>query len=409
MNHRKKTTAILLMAIIICTSFSSMKVSAETVKTSEYITANEFIELLIKKINIIPVDKTEEEPYVKAALTSGILKEDEIKDLNGYITRAECAVLLNRADLALHKDKLDKDNVSLIMKKRISDINKVPKKQREAVARVYALGIIRGSKLGWNIQQRAFHGTDYLTKKDAKVYIKKTVYPEFRAKMSPDGQLIRTTNLPKNAKKFPYILESFPNKFYDKPFFYQLYSYTSSPLKEGVDYVFPKNMEKTIYKTWLHEFNMREQMNYYLYDWTDYVEKNVKTIFNVNYKTIGKKWIKQLGECTDIEGYDAYLQNYIKKLKKNKVTVKLRKCVVEPSSFYYSSGYYMRAYVEFKVIALKDTKDLCDYFMCEGGIIDGFKLNKWMKGYIDIRLGSSDDSMDGSAMRAYRTWLRMER
>ncbi|MDM5275763.1 hypothetical protein QUF95_00085, partial [Paenibacillus silvae] len=34
------------------------------------------------------------------------------------------------------------------------------------------------------------------------------------AERDPWGRVIRTTNLPKNAKDFPYILEEYPNEMY---------------------------------------------------------------------------------------------------------------------------------------------------------------------------------------------------
>lgn len=45
--------------------------------------------------------------------------------------------------------------------------------------------------------------------------------------MSEDGQKIRTRNLPQNAEDFPYILEAYPNEFYEVMFDFMNYNASS--------------------------------------------------------------------------------------------------------------------------------------------------------------------------------------
>ncbi|MDD4112815.1 MAG: S-layer homology domain-containing protein, partial [Herbinix sp.] len=114
-----------------------------------------------------------------------------------------------------------KDNdrkVAAVLEKRISDINEIPKSKREAVASIVAKGIIKGYSNGLYIQNREFRGSKKITENGAKDVIQKVLHPEKRALISPDGQLIRTTNLPKNAADYTYILEGFPNKYYEMIF-----------------------------------------------------------------------------------------------------------------------------------------------------------------------------------------------
>ena len=88
---------------------------------------------------------------------------------------------------------------------------------------IYAKGIIKGYSNGKYIQNRKFNGSGYLTTTGAKNIIKLVTNTKSRAKISPDGQLIRNTNLPKNADSYEYILECFPNKFYEKKFEFMLF------------------------------------------------------------------------------------------------------------------------------------------------------------------------------------------
>ena len=231
-------------------------------------------------------------------------------------------------------------------------------------------------------------------------------YPKKRAKLSPDAQLIRTTNLPKNADKFPYILECFPNKFYEKKFNYQYVVNATFDLEEGDFYEFPVNMRRQYLRNTLEYFDMGEQMDLYLYEWADKIEDYVKHTFNVNYKTIGDKWGNTLKETTAYDSQqDNRIATYIKDVKSNHVTVQTRKVAVEPSTFYRSDGLFMRVYVEYKVTADKYTDDISDFVYCRGGNIKEFKLGEWVISYLDVEMRNLNPCYgDGSTYGAYSTW-----
>lgn len=236
-------------------------------------------------------------------------------------------------------------------------------------------------------------------------------YPKKRAKLSPDAQLIRTTNLPKNADKFPYILECFPNKFYEKKFNYQYIVNANYTIKEGETYVFPVNMRKHEMRNSIEYFDMGEQMDLYLYEWADKIEDYVKHTFNVDYRTIDDKWGDTIRETT---AYATQRENriarYTKAVKNNHVTIKTRKIAVEPSTFYYSNGLYMRVYVEYKVTADKYTDDISDFLYCRGGNILEFKLGEWVTSYLDIEMSNLNPHYgDGSTYGAFCTWYNTDK
>ena len=188
----------LLMAVIMVISAAIPGSSAEAAANSKIRICN-FIKLLVPAAGLKAAD-SQTSPYLKAAKIAGIVKEGDFKDYKAYITRTDAAVLLNRADELLHGDKVDTKQLETVLNKRISDIKKIPAGKREAVAKVYAKGFIVGKSNGMYIQNRSFKGQDYLLASDAKKIVALLKNTKGRAKMSPDGQLIRTTNLPKNAK-----------------------------------------------------------------------------------------------------------------------------------------------------------------------------------------------------------------
>ena len=404
--------AILFGSILVPQNTNQVNAAATTSaqeKKTSYITVQNFIKRLVIALNI-SVDKSKSRPYIMAAFDSGILQQGDVSTFDGYITRTECAVLLYRADKYLNGKALEEAYIQKIIEKRISDIKKIDKDKREAVASIYGKGIIKGYSNGVGVQSREFRGDNYLTTNTAKNFINLTINSKKRAKLSPDGQLIRTTNLPKNAKKFDYILECFPNAFYEKKFNYQFILSSTAPVLEGDSYDFPINMRSRIMRNSNKEFDLGEQMDLYLYDWADYVEQFANLIFNVSYKTIDDDWVnsvKSVISCTSKT--DKFISNYVENMKYYKVKVVSRKISVEPSTLYYSDGYFMRVYVEYKITANEYTDDIRDYIFSQGGTLTDLKLGKWMTGYLDFEISTNDGQYgDGSSMRAYRTWFIQE-
>ena len=367
--------------------FSNQRVTATTKTTTSvtYVTIRDFIQKLVTAMKL-DVDQNITEPYITAALDEGILKTDDFSDFDAKITRTDCAVLLNRVDESLHGETLEESYIQRILDRRISDIKKIDKIKQEAVAKIYGKGIIRGYSKGVGVQSREFRGEQYITNSTAKNFINLTLNPSKRSKLSPDGQLIRTTNLPKNADKFDYILECFPNEFYEKPFEMETGT-LSGYWVEGENIDYPVNMKNQTFKNWYTSYEMKEQMDLYLYDIADYVEQYVKLIFNINYKTLDKDW------CNDVKAVsynpskmDQYLENYILHAKYYKSVVETRKVAVEPSTFYEFGGEYIRVYVEYKVTAKELVKDGREYIFANKFYDPNLKIGKWMTGYFDITL-----------------------
>ena len=396
-NKRKNNIIILTMSLIIITCIMVVN-PLEAIAKTEYITVNDFTKLLAEKIGF--TTNATAKDYISVLTEKSIIKDGEFKNVASNITRTDAAVLINRADEFLHGDKIDKTLLDFVLEKRVSDIRKITESKREAVVKCFAKGIIIGYSNGYYIQNRKFNGSKNLTKSDAVAYINLIVNTKKRAKLSPDGMLIRTTNLPKNAKKYEYILACYPNSFYDKKFEFTLPKDWKNSLEEN-DYEYPIKMSKT----WkfinnYDEWDFSKEMEKYLYDWTSMAEKYLHYIFNVNYKTVDSKWVKGLaalyGECgTDMT--KIINKYYIPQMKANHVVVESKIIAVEPSTLYYDQDYCIRAYVKYRIkaknIKVKQSKLIYSQYPA----LDDLKNGKWRTGIFDIRFGTNNGSSgDGS-------------
>lgn len=194
---KKERVYILLLAITIFAT--SLTLSTRVEAASKNITVEEFVILLVKAMKL-EVDKTSANPYIDKAKDRGIIRNGEFKNLQAKLTREDAAVLANRADEELHGNIVPVKLLDTMLEKRISDIKKIPEKKREDVAKIMAKGIVKGYFNGYYVQNREFRGSNLISRSGAKSIIDLVINPEKRAPMSPDGQLIRTTNLPKEVK-----------------------------------------------------------------------------------------------------------------------------------------------------------------------------------------------------------------
>lgn len=296
--------------------------------------------------------------YRNALITANILQENELEDTKKNINKAELALLAART-MTYKGEKEDTDLSEIIVsKKRISDLSKIEEPYKSCVVQVFGEGVMVGSSNGTYSQSRTFKANDSVATGTMKSVIKKAIEKKGRNIMSSDGQLTRTTNLPKKAKRYKYILASFPNSFYDLGMEYDHAVYSGTPTYMK-DYCFPKDLMKLKYDTWNEILDFSDMYDKYGDTWMNKVKNNLQYRLNFNYKTVDEEWVKGLASTYYI-AYDqtenprriAAIKDYVKTAKKNKVIIQADKVVVEPSTLYMgASGFYVRCYVRFKVSA----------------------------------------------------------
>jgi len=399
----KKVIAIILMAAILTTS--GVLASDNTAEAAVInIKVDAFAKALANAIGLQPITGTQKSTYVNALIEKGIIKEGDFTSYTSYLTRTDGAVILNRADEYLYGDTLDADLVNVALEKRISDINKIKESKRIDVVKCYLKGYIKGFSNGDYSTDRAWKGSSKLSKAGALNCIKMLKIPSLREKISPDGQLIRTTKLPKNAKLYPYILASYPNRYYEKGLAYEGVTRTKNgkdfPLVSLVDYYAPVDIDK------LTEYDFATAKKKYLDTWVGKVKTHFELIFNVDYRTIGDEWLEAV---TATDSYYAHgsmidlttkkLGKYIEGMKANKTIVETSKVAVDASSLYsYEGSYYFKVYVKYRIVssAIPSTTDIETYLsekpynklVYSRSIVDlsGFTLGKWKEACFNVAL-----------------------
>ncbi|NLI59564.1 MAG: hypothetical protein GX387_13855 [Clostridium sp.] len=312
-------------------------------------------------------------------------------------------MLLSRADEYLFGNDITPEFVEHVIDRRISDIGKIAKAKREDVAKGFLKGFMKGYYNGKCSPSRELRGTKKITRKGALNVIEMVKNKDLRAKISPDGQLIRTTNLPKSADKFPYILANYPNSFYDWQLEYEYVKYyvynnevgrhVLTPYVYLKEYAPPVDLDKVT--KW---DNFKEIKDEYIQSWEDKVRDHLELILNVDYRTIDEEWADKVFETdyyyyTDVKPYIdlAYkrMELYMDGMKANKTIVESEIVATDKSTLYFSDRLMMRAYIKFRIVSSEEqtedsiTKNIF-YVPGSDAIIEDVKLGEWTEWYIDV-------------------------
>ncbi|MBH1942546.1 hypothetical protein I5677_16765 [Mobilitalea sibirica] len=402
-NKKMISVKSIITVILLIVAIVFVMLPAEASAASKYIKTDDFINAIVDELKL-PVEKNTNESYISTAAAAGLIKDGEIKSYSDYLTRTDAALLLNRADEYLYGDTLDPDLINLALEKRISDIKSIQASKRTDVVKCYLKGFIKGYSNGDYATDREFRGDKKITRSGALGCIKLIRNKSLRASISPDGQLIRTTNLPKNSDLFPYILASYPNKYYEWELKYQTISRLNpdKKMKSLFDYAAPvdiDNIKDDSYSDF--GFLRKERIN----EWVENARKHLELVFNVDYRTIDDKWIEDVLKTnyqygTDYEWFPRKkIDNYIKKMMPNKTIVEYKKIAIDGSTlYYYNHSFYMRVYVKYRIISSEDvsipdgntplSKWSYDKILLNNGYADigGFSLGDWKEGYYNIQL-----------------------
>lgn len=378
---------LIIFVLVFC--FSIGQVKSNTVIGANSITERKFVVLLMKGMKLCNQQDTTGD-IIKAAYEKKIVKDVDKAQLSKKLTKERAAVYLCRMDVKVNGSTYDKKKYEMVRDyNRISDLKSMKKASRASIIKMYCKGIMVGYSNGYYVQSRKFKGKETVTETEAKTYVNRLCKESKRKAISPDGQLIRSTKLPKNASSYPYILATYPNWFYERTFEYQKCKFHRTPIALQ-DFASPIQIGKMKF----YDGNTMETVkNKYLMDWCDKVEKNISLRFNVDYRTISTSWVNKL-RSTYYVFEDASLnksrtddiKSYMKEMKANKVIVKTSRITVEPSTMYNCVKDYVRVYVRFKVVE-GDLKSKYLVYSDEFGV-KNLKKGKWTEQCFDIAIGA---------------------
>ncbi|MCR5791717.1 MAG: hypothetical protein K6G65_00975 [Lachnospiraceae bacterium] len=354
-------------------------------KKVTYITGNQFVSYVAKKTGI-----------KKEAINEGTY--GKVADGKKKITQEDAAVILNWCDLQLNGGTYStKKYDAVVSKSRIKDRKKINPTKKEDMYQCFVKGILVGKKNGNYTHTRSLEPKKKVTTSQRKTYVSRLVNKGKRIKITDDGQVTRRTNLPKNYKCYSYILDSFPNKYYEWNFSFQNPKY-SRPQKNLEDFAWPKDVRK--YHTGFGLVGTALDIDGDTY--MDRILKNVRTRLSYNYKkTSTKKFVSDIVSTSNeynwgsdwLSKFEKELRAYVKRAKKNHVQLTCKQVSTDISSAYFDGGLIFRVAATFKVKADKvpsavyhQPNDQTSILSGDDPFITGLKKNKYVTKFFDVRL-----------------------
>ncbi len=386
-----KSRWVVIIAVVLINSISAFGSNRKAEAGTAYITINSFAQAMADELGLTyEAGKT---GAVIALQNIGIIKDGEFSNSDKDLTRGDMLVLLNRADEYVNKETIEEWRINMVLEKRISDIKAVSASKRTDIAKGYIKGFMKGYSNGYYITNRNLKLKSKATKSGALSSLKLIKDKSLRAKISPDGQLIRTTKLPKNAKSYEYILASYPNNFYEKKFEFMFKDQYKEGKRNPRNEIFPVDMRNSTFYVWGDSWDFSIEMDKYLYDWQKKAETYLQYIFNVDYRTVDDKWIEGVDSClvnSNIDYVEAIKKYYIDHMKENKVIIESSIIAVEPSTLYLDGEYCMRAYIKYRITAKDLNVKHSKLIYAQYPQLDNLKNGTWREGIFDIRFGSND-------------------
>jgi len=355
--------------------------------------------------------KKSEAQYLLACLKLGIIDKKDIKNCKNEINYKDLLIVLSKTEELIYGNLFDPEDIDCVMNKRISNIDKVSNKdEKEAICRVYMSGYYVGTSDGYYSGRRTIKLKSVPSKKSIEKLLDKIINKNKRYRFSPDWQLLRVSDkkLPKMAKYYEYILEDYPNAFYDREFEfmqktalvipgklseefgsheikirkagwdnilkYLKYDYRAKAiLKYQTDleahkqirmddsrvirlmsqYVFPSELKSFI------SLQKKERMKGAVNSYSDLGEmlnravEYTYNVFNVDYRNIEERELFYAGNS--VYAFDS---DYISDCIKNETIIECDRVIADPSAIYYQlnlthnrlQGYVIRLYVHYRIV-----------------------------------------------------------
>lgn len=230
---RRKALSVFILICLAAgmLSVNAAEVCATRVSAAAYVSIADFVIETVKVVGEKPLNKGQKvsklaekfsisrdaAAYAGKAIDMKLFKEGTFKNLSKPITLEAAVYLLVGADEYMNGVTFSKEDADYVKKQRISNISSVRTAYRTKFAKGYLMGLIAGTSNGAYSDSRTFHPKKKCTESECRRLLERFVNPEKRYKLSPDKQLCRTSekNLPKLSAYYPYILDSYPNAYYD--------------------------------------------------------------------------------------------------------------------------------------------------------------------------------------------------
>lgn len=365
-----------------------------TKKSDGSIEAGEITKKKYSKKDIASIAKkykvsTEDAQYIACARAYGIITKSTFKSYKSKITRAAAGIILAKADRTLrisdrrYTDEQIKEGMSMI-----ADLKKIKKKASQKLfAEAYMDGFFFGKKQADYVDARKLTPSSKLKASDAKKIYTMIGDLSKRYQLSPHYQMLRNTkkNLPKNKECYAYILDSYPNAYYETGWhmmqrdegkkFISMREDGVTPLGLGAGtleqrlvrpygptFVYPSEMDTFFSMEATEKWNWSSALTKSYRSWNTISQLRESSIefyklaLNVNYKTVkdDKKWQEEMGKYMSQEKIDAYIDTCIK----NKTIIECDKVSADWSgAYWYDTQPYIKLYAHVKVVSDAHVED----------------------------------------------------
>lgn len=354
-----------------------------TKKSDGSIEAGEITKKKYSKKDIASIAKkykvsTEDAQYIACARAYGIITKSTFKSYKSKITRAAAGIILAKADRTLrisdrrYTDEQIKEGMSMI-----ADLKKIKKKASQKLfAEAYMDGFFFGKKQADYVDARKLTPSSKLKASDAKKIYAMIGDLSKRCQLSPHYQMLRNTkkNLPKNAECYAYILDSYPNAYYETGWHAMEYQKnTWFDMREdgvtpkgigagtleqrlvrqyGPTFVYPSEMDEYFSMETSDEWRNKLTQSYRSWDIISQLKESSVEFYelamNVNYKTIkdDKEWQEKMSKYMSQEQINAYIETCIK----NKTIIECDKVSADLSGAYWCETHpYLKIYAHVKI------------------------------------------------------------
>ncbi len=313
-------------------------------------------------------------------------------------------------------EEMDYNIERLFKTKRIYDIYRASEEQKRDLARVFLKGIIIGKSMGKYTQDRKVEPKRKITYSELKKAVNKVYDVSKRAPMTPDGQLLRTKNLPVNASEYKHILASFPNSFYESRFYYEKYPATYQPADDVEGYYKPNTVERIVKKGYWGDTDIHILAS----RMTEYQNHRM----NVNYLTIDNRWADKLisfyltekSDDRQVKGITEEIYDYVKFIKENRIIIQAEYMAAEGSAaFYCHDALMFHQYMKYKVVSC-DNLEKNKYKLIFGSYINDspwgisrnfkgkMKLGEWIEGVFGVAYQEMEKN-SGSTVHFPWAWI----
>ena len=373
--------------------FYGVEVSPTPTPVTEPMKANSFYKALVEEAGFT-VDKSKSDPYSAVLVSKGIIASSEVKGSDETFANQEIAKILYHTAKAVGITG-DSEVIANAKKyERISDKGGIVPGYEEAVYFCFGTGIMPGFSDGEYSHTRSFEPKKTMREADGIAYIERLFDEDKRVPMSPDAQVIRTTNLPIQAKLYPYILESFPNEYYDANYHYMGNIAVDDRTSEYVQT--NKFMEEWCTASTMDEYSEKNPKRCYWFNdpdnyigyekvsanfiadryrdqWEEQAKRYLELILNFDYRTVRSDtaWqeeIKNLncyytdwfegrlsGSDAGIDGIDKWMSAFVDCAEKYKTVVQCSEIDFDMSTLAYSevfnenAPFTIRVHLKYKI------------------------------------------------------------